>query len=70
MVQVNLVGIPQMHAQGRIMMNVDVALPILVSKYIVVVILHEIEVLLVLCICIDVVALGSMSKANQATWGP
>ena len=51
-------------------MNVDVALPILVSKYIVVVILHEIEVLLVLCICIDVVALGSMSKANQATWGP
>jgi hypothetical protein len=36
-----------MHAQGRIMMDVDAALPILVSNCIVVVILHEIEVLLV-----------------------
>lgn len=45
-VQVNLVGIPQMHTQGRTMMNVDVALPILVFNYIVEAILHEIEVLL------------------------
>ena len=53
-------------------MNVDLALPILVSTdYIIVVAFrHEKAILLVWCVCIDVVALGSLSKARQAIGDP